>query len=86
MTQPEFEKYIWSGLGRVRCPSPCHFDYETEAEARACFDACPRHPKPVKRVSEIVGPKGEDVVVVEEPVIFTPKRSKKQDADATGEP
>jgi hypothetical protein len=94
MTQPEFEKYIWSGMERVRCPAPCHFNYETEAEARACYEVCPSHPKPQKRVSEIVGPNGEDIVVVEEPeppiVVAVRKRSKPlhdlEDADATGEP
>lgn len=70
MTHKDFETYIWGGMERVRCPAPCRFDYETAAEVQACYDVCPRHPKPTKRVSEIVGPKGEDVVVVEEPAGF----------------
>lgn len=92
MTNKEFETYIWGGMERVRCPAPCNFNYETAAEVQACFDVCPRHPKPQKRVSEIVGPKGEDVVVVEEPEeielppLVKPKRWSKQDSDATGEP
>lgn len=89
MTNQEFETYIWGGMERVRCPKPCNFNYETEAEVRACLEVCPRHPKPQKRVSEILGPKGEDVVVVEQPEpAIEPAKSKRKrpEADATGQP
>lgn len=83
---PEFPRYYWGSIERVRCPLPCTRDHANETEAQTCYDSCPRHPKPVERVSEILGPKGEAVVVVEQPVIVTPRRSKKHEADATGEP
>lgn len=85
---PEFTHYYWGSIERVRCPLPCNRDHATEAEAETCYESCPKHPKPVARVSQIVGPTGEDVVVVEqpEPIVLAPKRSKKHEADATGEP
>lgn len=93
---PEFESYYWGSHERFRCPAPCLMNYETKEECQACFDKCPRQPKPpqiVERESNLVTAKGAPIVVQEivpadelDGIEEERPRKRRRDSDATGEP